>query len=322
MKSLLVAIVASLIGWASAAAYGQAAHYPSKPIRIMVPFNAGSGADTSSRFYGDLLSKLFGQAVVVENRPGGSGILAVQAVKNAPADGYTILMATNSPMTVNAVVMKNLPYDPIKDFRPVIGVSKAAVAFIVRADSPYKTIKDMVDATKKSGVPLAVGNYSAGYELIGAWLGTVTGLAITPIPYKGGALMMTDIIGGQVVTGAIDFAGAAPLIKERRLRALAITSDKRDPAFPDVPTMKESGFADFESYVWASFFVRSDTPDDVTTKLYEGFNKAMTSPEARAYQANQPAQVMNIGPQELRAFVIAELERFKGVAKAAGIEPR
>ena len=319
MRNLLLA---SLIGLASVAAYGQTAHYPSKPIRIMVPFNAGSGADTSSRFYGDLLSKLFGQAVVVENRPGGSGILAVQAVKNAPADGHTILMATNSPMTVNAVVMKNLPYDPVKDFRPVIGVSKAPVAFIVRADSPYKTIKDMVDATRQSGVPLAVGNYSAGYELIGAWLGTVTGLVITPIPYKGGALMMTDIIGGQVVTGAIDFAGAAPLIKERRLRALAITADKRDPAFPEVPTMKESGFADFESYVWASFFVRSDTPDDVTTKLYEGFNKAMTSPEARAYQATQPAQVMNIGPQELRAFVLAELERFKGVAKAAGIEPR
>ena len=315
-------MLAALLGLAPVVALAQAAAYPSKPIRIMVPFNAGSGADTSSRFYGDLLARLFGQPVVVENRPGGSGILAVQAVKNAPADGHTILMATNSPMTVNVVVMKNLPYDPIKDFRPVIGVSKAPVAFIVRADSPFRTIREMVEATKKSGVPLAVGNYSAGYELIGAWLGTVTGLAITPIPYKGGALMMTDIIGGQVVTGAIDFAGAAPLIKEKRLRALAITSDQRDPAFPDVPTMKESGFADFETYVWASFFVRAETPDEVTAKLYEGFRKVMVSPEARAYQAGQPAMVMNIGPQELRAFVIAELERFKRVAQAAGIEPR
>ena len=319
MKRLIGAVLLCLL---STQSFGQASAYPSKAIRIMVPFNAGSGADSSSRYYGDLLAKLFAQPVLVENRPGGSGILAVQAVKSAPADGYTILMATNSPMTVNAVVMKNLPYDPIKDFRPVIGVSKAPVAFIVRADSPYKTIREMVDATRKSGVPLAVGNYSAGYELIGAWLGTVTGLAITPIPYKGGSLMMTDIIGGQVVTGAIDFAGAAPLIREKRLRALAITSDVRDPAFPDVPTMKESGFADFETYVWASFFVRADTPDDITTKLYEGFNRVMTSPEARAYQAKQPALVMNIGPQELRAFVLAELERFKRVALAAGIEPR
>ena len=289
--SLMLCLVTGL-------AWGQAGTFPTKPIRIMVPFNAGSGADSSSRFYGDLLAKLFGQAIVVENRPGGSGILAVQAVKNAPPDGYTLLMATNSPMTVNPV------------------------AFIVRADSPYKTIKEMVEGTKKSGAPLPVGNYSAGYELIGAWLGTVTGLGITPIPYKGGALMMTDIIGGQVVTGAIDFAGAAPLIRERRLRALAITSDVRDPAFPDVPTMKESGFPEFETYVWASFFVRSETPDDVTAKLFEGFRRVMASPEARAYQASQPAQVMSLGPVELRAFVAAEYERFKRVAQAAGIEAR
>ncbi|MBL8381585.1 MAG: tripartite tricarboxylate transporter substrate binding protein, partial [Burkholderiales bacterium] len=272
--------------------------------------------------YGDLLSKLWGQPVLVENRPGGSGILAVQAVKNAPPDGYTLLMATNSPMTVNPVVMKNLPYDPIKDFRPVIGVSKSAAAFIVRADSPYKTIKDLIDGARKAGGPLAVGNYSAGSELIGAWLGTVAGLEITPVPYKGGAPMMTDVVGGQLTTGAIDFAGAAPLIRDGRLRALAITSDVRYPAFPNVPTMRESGYPEFETYVWASFFVRADTPDDITTKLYEGFRTVMASPEARTYQASQPAMVMTLGPQELRAFVIAEYERFKRVAQAAGIQPR
>ena len=304
-------------------ALGQtAASFPSRPIRILVPFNAGSGADTSSRFYGDLLGKLLGQTVVVENRPGGSGIVAVQGVKAAPADGYTLLMASNSPMTVNPVMMKNLPYDPVKDFRPVIGVSKGPVAFIVRAESPYKTIKDLVDGSKKTGQPLPVGNYSAGYELVGAWLGTVTGLAITPIPYKGGALMMTDIIGGQLVTGAIDFAGAAPLIRDKRLRALAITSDQRDAAFPDVPTMKESGYPEFETYVWASFFVRAETPDDVTQKLVDSFKKVMASPEARTYQASQPAMLMDLGPVELRAFVTAELERFRRIALAAGIEPR
>lgn len=321
---MLKTLVASLLlCGAPLLAIGQtAASFPSRPIRILVPFNAGSGADTSSRFYGDLLGKLLGQTVVVENRPGGSGIIAVQGVKALPADGYTLLMASNSPMTVNPVVMKNLPYDPVKDFRPVIGVSKAPVAFIVRAESPYKTIKDLVDGTKKTGQPLPVGNYSAGYELIGAWLGTVTGLAITPIPYKGGALMMTDIIGGQLVTGAIDFAGAAPLIREKRLRALAITSDHRDATFPDVPTMKESGYPEFETYVWASFFVRAETPDDVTQKLFDSFKKVMASPEARAYQASQPALLMDLGPVELRAFVTAELERFRRIALAAGIEPR
>ena len=299
-----------------------AASFPSRPIRIVVPFNAGSGADTSSRFYGDLLGKLLGQTVVVENRPGASGVVAVQAVKAAAADGYTLLMASNSPMTVNPVVMKNLPYDPIKDFRPVVGVSKGPVAFVVRAESPYKTIKDLLDATKKSGQPLAMGNYSAGYELVGAWLGTVGGVAITPIPYKGGALMMTDIIGGQLTVGAIDSSGALPLVRDKRLRALAVTSDQRDPALPDVPTMKESGFAEFETYVWASFFVRTDTPDDVTQKLVDSFKKVMANPEGRAYQASQPGALLDLGPAELRAFVAAEYERFKRIAQAAGIEPR
>ena len=315
-------LVGPILALMSGLALAQAASFPSKPIRILVPFSAGSGADTSSRFYGELLGRLFGQTVVVENRPGGSGIIAVQGVKNLPADGYTLLMASNSPMTVNPVMMKNLPYDPAKDFRPVIGVSKGPVAFIVRAESPYLTVKDLVEGTKKSGAPLPVGNYSAGCELVGAWLGTVTGLKVTPIPYKGGALMMTDIIGGQLVTGAIDFAGAAPLIRERRLRALAITGDKRDPAFPDVPTMKESGYPEFETYVWASFFVRTETPDDVTQKLFEGFRKVMASPEARAYQAAQPSALMDLGPVEMRAFVAAEFERFKRVAQQAGIEPR
>jgi tripartite-type tricarboxylate transporter receptor subunit TctC len=314
--------LAFMLAVAPALAFGQAANYPSKPIKILVPFTAGSGADTSSRFYGDLLSKLWGQPVLVENKPGGSGIVAVQSVKSAAADGYTILMATNSPMTVNPIVMKNLPYDSIKDFRPVIGVSIAPVAFIVRADSPYKSMKDLIDATKKSGLSLNVGNYSAGYELIGAWLGTAANLQINAVPYKGGEPMMVDIMGGQLTTGAIDFAGAAPRIRDGRLRALAITGNVRDPAFPDIPTMKESGYADFESYVWASFFVRSDTPDDITNKLYEGFKKVMASPEARTYQAGQPAKLMDLGPQDLKAFVMAEIERFKRVAQAAGIQAK
>ena len=315
-------LTCALLCLTPAVVLGQASAFPVKPIRIMVPFAAGSGADSNSRFYGDLLARHFGQPVLVENRPGASGVLAVQAVKAAPADGYTWLMATNSPMTVNPVVMKDLSYDSVRDFRPVHGISRGPVAFIVRSESPIRTIKDLVEAAKKVGGPLAVGNYSAGYELIGAWLGTSTGLAITPVPYKGGAPMMTDIIGGQIVTGAIDFSGAAPLIKTGRLRALAITADQRSREFPDVPTMKESGFPEFETYVWSSFFVRTETPDDITGKLVEAMRKVIASTEARTYQAAQPSMVMEYGPQEMRAFIHAELERFRRVAQAAGIAPR
>lgn len=299
-----------------------AQQYPSKPLRIVVPFAAGSGADANPRFYGELVSKLWGQGVVVDNRPGGSGVIAVMAVKGAAADGYTLLTGTTSTIGVNPVVMKDLQYDPIKEFRPVILFGLSPTAFVIAGNAPSKTLKEFTAATKKAGLPLAVGNYSAGYELLSIWFGMATGLTITPVPYKGGSQVMTDVIGGQIASGMIDSGGAAPLIKEGRMRALALTADTRHPMLPDVPTMKESGFADFVSYSWSSIFVRSETPDAIVNKLYDGFKTAMASPEGRAYQATRTAIIVNYTPQEIRTFVAADAARFRKIAQAAGIKPR
>lgn len=296
--------------------------YPVKPLRVLIPFAPGSGADGNTRFYGDLLSKLWGQSVVVDNRPGGSGVVAAMAVKNAAPDGYTLLTATTSTTSVNPVVMKDLPYDPIKDFRPVILFNMAPTVFLAGVKSPHKTIRDLIDATKKSGQPLTMGVYSAGYELIGAWLGIAGGIPVMPVMYKGASAVMIDVIGGQIPAGMTDFAGAVPLIKEGRQRALAITAEARQPVLPDVPTMKESGFPDFVTHSYSSIFVRSETPDIIVNKLYEGFNTVMSSPEGRAYQAARPAVVVNYTPKELRAYVIAESERFRKIAQVAGIKPR
>lgn len=315
-------LVGTVLAFAQTPAHAQAAGFPTKPIRIVVPFNAGSGSDTGARVYGEILSKELNTPVVVENKPGASGLLTIQAVKAAPADGHTIMLASNSPMTVNVVVTKNLQYDPVKDFRPISGLGRGPVAFIVRADSPHKTIKDLAEAARKDKRSLSVGNYSAGYHLAAAWLGTATGTEVTHVAYKGGAQMMTDVIGGQLDTGAIDFGGAAPLIKEGRLRALAITSDVRHPDYPDVPTMKESGYPDFETYVWTSFFVRAETPDDITRKLADAMQKVLVTDEAKAYQATIPTAVMRFGPDEMRKFQLAEIERFRRVAEAAGIKPQ
>jgi len=320
VKKLILFVVALL---AAPLAFAQgAAGFPSKPIRIYVPFNAGSGSDSASRVYGEVMSKILGQPVVVENRPGGSGLLAIQAVKAVPADGHTILLASNSPMAVNPVLNRKLPYDPFKEFRPVHGLSVGPAAFVVRGDSPYRTIGDMIAAAKKDKRPLAVGNYSEGYQLIGTWLGTAGGVPITPVPYKGGAQMVTDVIGGQLDTGVNDFGGVAAMIKEGRLRALAITGDKRDPKFPEIPTMKESGFPDFETYVWASFYVRAETPDDVVDKLADAVRRAMNSDEGKAYQASLPALPLMLGPKEMGEFHVREYQRFKRVAEAAGIVPQ
>ena len=306
---------------AAAPAAAATGGFPNRPIKIYVPFTAGSGADSSSRFYGEQIGKMFNQQVVVENKPGGSGVIAVQATRQAPADGYTILMGSNSPAVVNAVTVKNLPYDPFKDLRPLYGIAISPVAFAVRADSPYKTMADLVAAAKKENRPLQLGNYSAGYQLVAAWLGTASGLPVTHIPYKGGAQMLTDVIGNQLEVGVIDFTGTIELMKGGRLRVLAITGAKRDTKYPDIPTMKESGFSDFETSVWSAFFVRAETPNDVVEKLAAAMQKAMTSEAGRAYQATQPSDPMLMGPKELGEFQMREYQRFKRVAELAGIKP-
>jgi tripartite-type tricarboxylate transporter receptor subunit TctC len=317
----LVACALILTALTAPQAHAQAAAFPSKPIRIIVPFNAGSGADSSSRFYGEQMGKLFNQQVLVDNRPGGSGVVAVQAVRQAPADGHTILMGSNSPAVVNAITMKNLPYDPFKDLRPLYGIAISPVAFAVKADSPHKNIGDLIAAAKKERRPLQLGNYSAGYQLVAAWLGTASGLEVTHIPYKGGAQMLTDVVGGQVEVGVIDFTGAIELMKGGRIRLLAITADKREPKFPEVPTMKESGFPEFETWVWSAFFLRAETPDDVVEKLAAAMHKAMTSEAGRAYQATLPSAPLTMGPKELGEFQQREYQRFKRVADLAGIKP-
>ena len=313
-----------ILGFALLAAAGGAAAqgYPSKPLKIMIPFAVGSGSDSNARFFGDLVSKMWGQPVLVENRPGGSGISAVLAVKSAPPDGYTLLLGSNSPMTVNPVVMKDLPYDPVREFRPVVFFGLAPVAFVVNPGSPYKTIGDLIQGVKKSGASLQIGTYSAGYELISTWFGAATGIQITSVPYKGASAVITDIIGNQLTAGAVDFSSVVPLVKDGRLRVLASSADARHPALPDVPTMKESGYPDFVTHTWSAIFVRIETPDAVVAKLHEAFMAAIMSPEGRAYQAARPVVELNMTPREMQAFVATEHDRFKKIAQAAGIQPR
>ncbi len=300
----------------------QTGNFPTKPIRIILPFNAGSGTDSTARAYGEIMSRMLGQPVIVENRPGASGLIAIQAVKALPADGYTIFSGTTSPMCVMPVLNKNLPYDPFKDFRPLHGLSMGPASFIVKGDSPYKTIGDLVAAAKREKRTLNVGNYSDGYMLVAAWLGTAAGVSVNHVPYKGGAQTQTDVMGGSLDIGVNDFSGVATLAREGRLRILAITDAKRHPMFPDVPTMKESGFPDFETYVFASLYVRAETPDDITNKLADTVRAAMLTPEGKAFQATNTGTPMMMHTKELGDFQRRDYERFKKVAEAAGIQPK
>jgi len=294
--------------------------FPSRGLTIIVPFTPGSGSDASARFYGEALAKYFGHPVVVENRPGANGIIGIQALKQAPADGYTILLASNSPMSVNPLVLKNLPYDPVRDFRPIAGISRNMNVFLVPAESALHSIGDLVAKARQNG-PLNVGTYSAGYRLAAEWFASLAGIRLANIPYKGQAPIMADVIGNRLDVALVDTGGALTLLKQGKVRALAVSGEHRHPELPDVPTVRESGFADYVQYSWVSFYVRAETPDAIAGRLADAMQAVLHTPASEAFIAQKGSDMMPLTPQAMRDFHFAEINRFRQVAKAAGIHP-
>jgi tripartite-type tricarboxylate transporter receptor subunit TctC len=302
-------------------AMGQAKDFPNKAVKVIVPFTAGSGSDTSARFFGEKLAAILGQPFVVENKPGASGVIAVMAVKAAPADGYMILLASNSLMSVNPLTIKNLPYDPINDLKPISGLARSMSAVIVAADSKLTTLSDLVVAAKENKTLLNAGTYSAGYNLALEWLANLAGVKFSNIPYKGGAPIFADLMGKQLDFAIVDLGGVAPLLKSGRLRALAVSGEKRHVDFPNVPTVRESDFPEYVNYVWASFYVRSETPDEVTAKLVDALQKVLATNEARDFMIKTSGELMSYAPVAMRKFQRDELDRFRRIAEVAGIKP-
>jgi tripartite-type tricarboxylate transporter receptor subunit TctC len=302
--------------------YAQKTDYPTRSVKVIVPFSAGSGADHASRFFGDLLAKQLGQSFLVENRTGAAGMLAMNTVKAAPADGYTILMGSNSLMAVNPIMLKELTYDAVKDFKPIGGLTRGVNAIVVGKDSKYQSFNELLTAAKTSAVPLNGGTYALGYELALAWLANVAGVKFENILYKGLGEIMVSLQGDQLDFGIVSFNGAAPLLKAGKYRALALSSDQRHPDFPDVPTIAESGFPEFTNYTWTSFYVRSDTPDQITNKLEETLQTVLATPLAKEYADQVLVELMPLKADKMRQYQLEEIARFAKIAKEAGLKPK
>jgi tripartite-type tricarboxylate transporter receptor subunit TctC len=300
----------------------QKTDYPTRSVKVIVPFSAGSGADHASRFFGDLLAKQLGQSFLVENRTGAAGMLAMNTVKAAPADGYTILMGSNSLMAVNPIMLKELTYDAVKDFKPIGGLTRGVNAIVVGKDSKYQSFNELLTAAKTSAVPLNGGTYALGYELALAWLANVAGVKFENILYKGLGEIMVSLLGNQLDFGIVSFNGAAPLLKAGKYRALALSSDQRHPDFPDVPTIAESGFPEFTNYTWTSFYVRSDTPDQITNKLEETLQTVLATPLAKEYADQVLVELMPLRADKMRQYQLEEIARFAKIAKEAGLKPK
>jgi|JI10StandDraft_1071094.scaffolds.fasta_scaffold85022_3 tripartite-type tricarboxylate transporter receptor subunit TctC len=313
-------ILSALLTCACGAAFAQGAAFPAKPLTIIVPYAGGSGSDIQARLFGQHLATALGQSVVVENRPGANGAVGMQALKAAPADGYTLALGGGSVMVINPLLTKNLGYEA-KDFIAVSGVAKSGAGFVVGANSPFRTLEDALAAANRDKRALNVGTYAAFYELGAAWLGALSNTKVANVAYKGAAQVANDLMGGHLEMGFIDMSGVVALVKSGKLRVVALTAEQRNPLYPGVPLVKDK-FPEYVANTWTALLVRTDTPPAVVAKLSSALQGLFSLPEIREYYEKSGFEPLNLTAEQMQAFQQQEAIRARGMADAARIEPR
>ena len=296
--------------------------FPNRPLKIIVPTSPGSGSDTTARFFGEQLSAALGQPVLIENKPGANGVIAAMAVKQAPADGYTLFLGTNTHMAVNPVVVKDLPYDSLKDFKFVSGLARGMMMFVAPPSSKFGSVADLVGAAKATPAKLSVGSYTAGFQLSAEWFASVSGTKHVYVPYRGAPEVFTAVMGEQLDWAVTDLIAALPQVKAGKLKAVAVSGEARYAEVPDVPTLKESGYPEYVNYTWTSMVIRAETPEPVTAKLVQTVNRILATQAARDFTAKIGSEQLLLGPAEMRKFQLSEIERFRRIADGAGIKPQ
>lgn len=294
--------------------------FPSKPIKFIVPFPPGSGTDTSARYFGRKLSELTKQPVIVENKPGANGFIGVQSVLNAPADGYTVFVGSNSTLAVNVALFKKLPYDPQTDLVPLSMMMRAPVVLAVPPESPYKSVAELISAARAQPGKLNYAGGSAGYQLMAELFNDTAGTSTMHVPYKGASEALAAVASQQVDMTFSDITAAQGLVKGGKLRALAVASDKRAPALPDVPTTAEAGLPGYKAYVWVGAMVAARTPKAEVEKLASLLTQIEAMPETREFYERQGAETMAGGADEMRRFQAAEIALWKQIVVKAKVE--
>ena len=312
--------VAALVGL-SLSAFGQV--YPNKPIKAIVPFAAGSATDQIGRAFAARMSETLGQTIVVENRPGVNGMLGADAVAKAPADGYTILIGTNSTNAALKSLMKKLPYDQDTAFAPLGYMGSLPLIVAVNNDVPVKTLKELVALGKSKSGLLTVASASTSQLVSSEMLAGMTGMDITSVPYKSGPAAMTDLIGGQVMMFTADFGVMLPQVKGGKVRGLAVTSSKRSAAIPELPTVNEAlGLKDYELIAYFAMFAPAGTPPDVIAKLNQAINAAAQSKDIQEKFAGIGFAVEPGTPEALAQRSKLETAKWAKAIADAKIEPQ
>ena len=294
-RSSFAAALCALLLAAPAPAFAQA--YPSKPIRFIVPNPPGGGTDTLSRVLANKLGELLQWQIVVDNRAGAGGNVGLDAAAKTPTDGHTVVMGEASNLAINPSLYAKLPYDPVKDFAPVALIGSVPLVLVVAADRPYNSLSSVIAAARAGSLTFAsAGNGTVGH-LVGEIWKRDAGVELLHVPYKGAAQAMTDVMGGQVDLFFASLPAAMPLIRSGKLRALAVTSAQRAASLPEVPTVAESGYRDFDSSTWYGVLVPAGTPPVIVARLNAEINRVLRSPDMQIRFANDGVVVRGGTPE-------------------------
>jgi tripartite-type tricarboxylate transporter receptor subunit TctC len=298
------------------------AQYPDKPIRLIVPFAAGGVTDTSGRVVAEALSRRLGQPIVVENKPGASGNIGTQLVVNSPPDGYTLVLGFDGTLVINPHVFTNFPFDVTTELAPIGKIGDATLIIVAHPSFPAKTLQELIAYSKKQPAGVSYGTSGVGGtpHIAGELLKLRTGANLTHIPYKGGGQAMTDALGGNVPLVYTAVAGALAHVKAGRLVPIAVSSNKRAPSLPEVPTFVEAGVADFESSSWVAILAPARMPRAIVERLNRELNAVLTTPETVAKLATLGIVATPGTPEQLSEQIRDDLAKYGKVVKAANIK--
>ncbi|MEF7613301.1 tripartite tricarboxylate transporter substrate binding protein [Aquincola sp. MAHUQ-54] len=301
------------------AAFAQA-NFPDKPLTFIIPFGAGSATDQLARALAASITEQTKQAVIVDNRAGAGGMLAAQQAARAPADGYTVLVTTNSTQSANPHLFKKLPYDPGRDFRPLTALGRGGMVLVVRPDSPYRTLGDVLAKAKRDPGTLTFGSGNSSSRVAVEMLKQLSGIDMLWVGYKSNPNALTDLLGGQIDLMAIDTVTGLAQIQAGKLRPLGVSTPQRMPLLNGVPTIAEAGVKGYDIGYWFGAYVPAATPVPVANALRELFVKATRSSHAGAFYANTATEPWTTTADELARFQSLDTEKWGRVIKAAGIE--
>jgi len=322
-RRTLAGILALGMLWAAQPVSMAAAQdFPSKPITLIVPFGAGSGGDTTARILAERMAVKLGQPIVVDNKPGASGAIGAQIVQRADPDGYTILFVSSSTHGTNPSLVKNLPYDPVKDFAAIGGAVRYVYLLTVDPKLGLKTTRDVVDHAKANPGMLSYASGSPTSRLMAEVFKNATGTDITYVAYKTTPQALTDVVGGRVSLTFVDLTASTGFLKAGSLAALGVTSAERSSLLPDLPTISEQIGNDFDFQIWAGFVAPAGTPQPVIGKLNEALNASLNDADIKQRLSDLGSDIIPGSADEFGAFVKSEVERLAGFVKDAGLTPQ